>query len=851
MQRLFLFAFVSVLGGLVLTAAPAEPEILLEDFEQPGAGVRWSFSNGPEFPGAAGKLGRAEAAARHGRLGGKLEFDFSNGGRYVAALAAMPESGPTASEPWNALRLWIKRPEGNDFTFRYTDSEEQTFQKQVECPAEVWAEVTIPFTGWTGHWGGANDGKVRGRPKTLSLLVDQGQHRTGAVFFDDLRLVRHESVTARVAFPLFRFTPEEGWRMRAEGNPGASRLEGKQWTLDFSQGARSISIAVPDQTIPGSVDRIRVRTRGVAAGHPVRVIVRTHFMTFHKVIGEWSGGEVSELVTEGPPGPGWEWHGGENDGKIHGPLRLVEIQVAANGRQDRSTLELEEIVIDGSCPAEKRCVLLAETSGGENPAFAARVRALTEQPLTGRVTWVVRDWEGNEVGQGERAITVPERTRPAEIRVPVASAWRTGRTFLEATFQLDIEGQQAAPATAVWLAEFPGHGDSALEPESPFGMGVYLNRYGGDARGLALMEQAAKTARAAGVKWSREDFSWGRIEPRRGEYDWAYYDELVACARRNGITVYGIICYWSGWTKPYTEEGIADYVNFARALVRRYHKEIQYWEIWNEPNIFFWQGPRDMYADLLKRSYAAIKEEDPHAQVLGLSTAGIDNAYIKRMLELGAPFDILTIHPYRKRLDDQGFIQDLKNVSDQVTLPDGRRRPVWLTEMGWATHMPHNTINQDFAPNPQRRQAELIVRSYLCAIVSGVEPRTFWYNFRNDGHDPIYFEHQMGIVYQDFRPKAAYVTYVTMTQWLRGKRLLGPVPAPEGVLAFRFAAEDKPAEWLIAAWSPVADAVLDIPWEMRGAVRVNAVGERRPLTAAEGRLRLPLKVGAAVYLLPE
>ena len=156
------------------------------------------------------------------------------------------------------------------------------------------------------------------------------------------------------------------------------------------------------------------------------------------------------------------------------------------------------------------------------------------------------------------------------------------------------------------------------------------------------------------------------------------------------------------------------------------------------------------------------------------------------MLELQAPFDILTIHPYRTHLNDLAFIEDLKKVSDQVKLPDGKRRPVWLTEMGWATHTPHNTLRQDFAPNTLRAQAELIARSYLCAIVSGVEPRTFWYDFRNDGDDPIYFEHQMGIVYNDFSPKPAYLAYATLTRVLRGKRLVGPVSAPQGVLAFSF-----------------------------------------------------------------
>jgi hypothetical protein len=38
-----------------------------------------------------------------------------------------------------------------------------------------------------------------------------------------------------------------------------------------------------------------------------------------------------------------------------------------------------------------------------------------------------------------------------------------------------------------------------------------------------------------------------------------------------------------------------DYVRFLK-LVQHYKKEIKQWEIWNEPNIFFWQGPKDLYA---------------------------------------------------------------------------------------------------------------------------------------------------------------------------------------------------------------------------------------------------------------
>jgi hypothetical protein len=479
------------------------------------------------------------------------------------------------------------------------------------------------------------------------------------------------------------------------------------------------------------------------------------------------------------------------------------------------------------------------------------MRAVSDAPLIGALHWTLRDWEGNEIGHGEQAVEVPAKTGTREFSLPLSAGQTANRKFLEAEFSLEIPGQEVPPAQAVWLAGLETSGDAALAPESPFGMGVYLNRYGGDAGGLALMERAARMARDAGVKWSREDFSWGRIEPRRGQFNWSYYDNLLACARRNGISVYAIVGYWTAWTKPYTSEGVEDYVRFLRVLVGHYRNQIHQWEIWNEPNIFFWDGPKDLYAELLTKSYAAIKETDPGAQVLGLSTAGIDTKFIARMLELKAPFDILTIHPYRTRLNDRVFIEDLKAVSEQVKRPDGSHPPVWLTEMGWATHQPHNTVHQDFAPTTLRAQAQLIARSYLCAIVSGVEPRTFWYDFRNDGDDPIYFEAQMGVVYNDFRPKPAYVAYATLTQALKGKKLSGPIPAPEGVFAFRFKASSGVPGDVIAAWSPLANARVELPVSASHLVRVNGIGERADLQAPGGRVSVNLKKGAPVYLVIE
>jgi hypothetical protein len=833
--------------GCLAVAAEAGAE--LEGFEGSYQPARWTFSNGSEFPGAKGSFERGQDAAHEGQFGGKLTFDFTGGGNYVGAILQMPENGAGATSEWNGLRLWLKRPEGNDFVFRYSDSSGQTFQKPVECPEGRWVRVTIPFNGWTAHWGGPGDGKVRGRPKMLALNVEHGLQTTGALLFDDLRLVNAQESIARVSYPAYRFGPEEGWHTRSDGDGGATRLNGRTWMADFSQGARWLSLGVPDHVLLGDVEKIRLRVRGSAKGHPIHLVLHTHFMTFQKTIGEFEGEGEQELVTDGPPGPGWEWHGGENDGKIHGPLRLGEIGLGRGGSASLCTLELLEIIVDASCPDGKRCVLLAESRGaGNDSRFVMHARALSATPLNGELHWVLRDWDGNDVGRGKQALAVPAKSEPVEFKLPIKEADRARRRFLEAEISLDVPGQEVAPVRAAWVAGLDEKGDAALEPESPFGMGVYLNRYGGDAGGLALMERAAQMARDAGVKWSREDFSWGRIERQRGQFDWTYYDNLVACARRNGITVYAIVGYWTGWTRPYTSEGIEDYVRFLKVMIRRYHQEVKQWEIWNEPNIFFWDGPKDLYAQLLTKSYAAIKEIDPGAQVLGLSTAGIDQKFISRMLELQAPFDILTIHPYRRHLKDLAFIEDLRKVSDQVKLPGGERRPVWLTEMGWATHTPHNTVRQDFATTTLRAQAELIARSYLCAIVSGVEPRTFWYDFRNDGDDPIYFEHQMGIVYNDFSPKPAYLAYATLTRVLRGKRLAGPVSAAQGVLAFSFKPTAPGSGETIAIWSPQADALLELPIAAERVTRINGIGEQSELQVRAGKVSVDLKKGAPVYL---
>jgi hypothetical protein len=131
------------------------------------------------------------------------------------------------------------------------------------------------------------------------------------------------------------------------------------------------------------------------------------------------------------------------------------------------------------------------------------------------------------------------------VHVPVDTG---GRPFLECRFVYRLGKRVFGPVSASAVSPVITKGSSRLDPGSPFGMGIYLYRYGDTPEGWAAMEKAAQMAMAAGVKWSREEFYWGVVQRERGSYDWRHYDKVVDTATAHGISIYGLIDYWNDWT---------------------------------------------------------------------------------------------------------------------------------------------------------------------------------------------------------------------------------------------------------------------------------------------------------------
>ncbi|MBM3216612.1 hypothetical protein FJZ36_17075, partial [Candidatus Poribacteria bacterium] len=218
---------------------------------------------------------------------------------------------------------------------------------------------------------------------------------------------------------------------------------------------------------------------------------------------------------------------------------------------------------------------------------------------------------------------------------------------------------------------------------------------------------------------------------------------------------------------------------------------------------------------------------DPTALVLGISTAGIDTRFIDFCLERGAPFDVLTIHPYRSRLSELGLIRELRATAQQVG-----GRPVWITEMGWSTQV---------GATSERAQAELLARSYLASVASDACQNVSWYDFRSDGNDPFYNEHNFGVLHHDLTPKAGYRALATICTSLAG----GDLRSVEGFGEDVFAVAVGDAT---AIWTASRDLAVEV--QRAGQSRVqNLMGEVVPVPDESGAVRLPLRAGQPLFLL--
>lgn len=271
----------------------------------------------------------------------------------------------------------------------------------------------------------------------------------------------------------------------------------------------------------------------------------------------------------------------------------------------------------------------------------------------------------------------------------------------------------AALATAVERdIQLRGYVDPTRDANLPFrvprlGVNADLTRYD-----LAELRQQLDLMSQAHITWVRQVFRWDEIEPQPGTYDWEPWDQIVeAVHETHSLKIVAVLMNAPSWahdsdspTAPPDDPALLG--RFARDFAARYGDQIDYYQVWDEPNLTTAWGnaaPRPAhYAALLHSAYQSIHSADPSATVLSGALAptveqGPDNIsdiqYLRDLYALGAGqfMDAAAAKPYgfdsapKDRTVSESVLNFSRTIAlrEEMTRQGDGHKALWASQWGW------------------------------------------------------------------------------------------------------------------------------------------------------------------------
>ena len=233
--------------------------------------------------------------------------------------------------------------------------------------------------------------------------------------------------------------------------------------------------------------------------------------------------------------------------------------------------------------------------------------------------------------------------------------------------------------------------------------------------------RSLELVREMGASTIVQFFPWVYAEPAKGEYKWGIADRIIRHARLQGLRVIarlGLVPAWAranGSTDFATlnslpESSFPYFADYAAAFAARYAAEVEHIIIWNEPNLSFEWGYRQVdpaaYTRLLQKSFERVKAVNPGAIILAGalaptlepagSAAGMNDLdFLNDMYRngAGAYFDALAIHTYGFRdspsadpAADRLNFRRAELLREIMIAHGDTEKPAYITESGWNDH---------------------------------------------------------------------------------------------------------------------------------------------------------------------
>lgn len=231
------------------------------------------------------------------------------------------------------------------------------------------------------------------------------------------------------------------------------------------------------------------------------------------------------------------------------------------------------------------------------------------------------------------------------------------------------------------------------------------------------IQRSLELVREMGADTIVEFFPWAYLEPSKGHYDWTQADRIVRHAKNQGLHVIARLGYVPAWARPdvtdlnstlnyLPDDAFDTFGQFVATFAARYAGTVNDLIIWNEPNLAFEWGYRDIkpadYARLLKAVYAPAHAANPNVVILAAPLAptleppgspnGLnDLTYLEDLYRDGAApyFDALAMHTYgftdppeAAPAPEKLNFRRAELLHDIVQKYDPSK-PVYITESGW------------------------------------------------------------------------------------------------------------------------------------------------------------------------
>jgi O-antigen ligase len=245
------------------------------------------------------------------------------------------------------------------------------------------------------------------------------------------------------------------------------------------------------------------------------------------------------------------------------------------------------------------------------------------------------------------------------------------------------------------------------DPIEPAASGVSVNT------ALELYDEAqlkheVAQIKQAGFEWVRQVFPWSQIESDQGHHEWMRWDRVISATRDlNLIAVLDTAPAWAGVTTQQPPTDTQRFAEFAGAFAQRYGDVVDYYQIWDEPNLGDrWRGEINPieYAEMLRQARDAILQVDSTATIVlaGLaptvetSQANLaDWLFLRRLYEAGARdlFDVVAGKPYGfdsppgdHRIDPNILnFQHLVMLREEMERHGDAGKAMWASHFGWNT----------------------------------------------------------------------------------------------------------------------------------------------------------------------